>query len=172
MRSALRLLLVSLLTLAWGACGSSKSPSTYIALLNGAEEVPAVSTPAAGQAVFVPEPEGTGLSFEIQVSDISDVTAVQLCHGSMGATGPAVADLYPRSGQARQQGEVAGVLASGTLTPSDLSGELAGATLGALLDKMAAGELYVNVLTKAQPKGEVRGQVQLSGVVGQSPPKK
>ena len=55
---------------------------------------------------------------------------------------------------------ISGVIAQGLITPSNLSGPLAGQPLSALVNAIQAGAAYVSVYTKSHPYGEVRGQVR------------
>jgi len=52
---------------------------------------------------------------------------------------------------------------SGTITAADLTGPLAGRTMGDLLAAIRSGNIYVNLHTAAFPAGEIRGQLMGSG---------
>lgn len=128
--------------------------------LTGAEEVPAVETPAQGQAVFQLSRDGTELSYKLIVANIDDVLMAHIHMAPAGVNGGVVAWLYP-SGPPPQliEGRVSGVLARGTITAADLTGALAGQQLSALVAAIRAGNTYVNVHTSAVPSGEIRGQI-------------
>jgi hypothetical protein len=75
--------------------------------------------------------------------------------------GPVVAWLYPAAPPSVLiPGRFQGVLAAGVITEANLVGPLAGQTLGDLIERMEAGETYVNVHTLNYPAGEVRGQIR------------
>ncbi len=50
------------------------------------------------------------------------------------------------------------VEAGGTITASDLVGPMQGKEISDLVSAMSSGVTYVNVLTQANPDGEIRGQ--------------
>ena len=82
------------------------------------------------------------------------VQAAHLHLGAAGSNGGVVVDLS------------AGLLANGRLryiaTAADLTGSLGGQELLALINELAAGNVYLNLHTAAYPAGELRGQVRLS----------
>ena len=57
-------------------------------------------------------------------------------------------------------GKSNGVLAEGTITSANLTGPLAGKTIKDLINVMRSGNAYVNVHTKQNPAGEIRGQIK------------
>ncbi|MEM9172699.1 MAG: spondin domain-containing protein [Pseudomonadota bacterium] len=83
------------------------------------------------------------------------LVAAHLHLGGEGSNGPVVADLS------------AAIDGSGrlntTISAADIVGPLAGDTdaVLALLNELAAGNVYVNLHTEANPAGEIRGQVDL-----------
>ena len=81
-------------------------------------------------------------------------TMIHLHNGPAGSNGPIVVNLTPQM----QNGRV-----STTLVSEDVIGPLAGEAnpLLALLNEMAAGRIYINVHTVANPAGELRGQLEL-----------
>jgi len=52
---------------------------------------------------------------------------------------------------------------SGTITAADLTGPLAGKTMGDLVAAIRAGNIYINFHTASFPAGEIRGQLMGSG---------
>jgi hypothetical protein len=122
-----------------------------------AETMDVVST-ADGDAIFFINANGQ-MEFEIIVIDIQNVTAAHIHLGMPGADGPVVATLF--MGEFSTGANDTGALASGTLSAGDLQGDLAGASLEALISELEAGNAYVNVHTTANPAGEIRGQIEL-----------
>lgn len=113
---------------------------TYRATLNGASEVPATASKATGEVT----------------ATFDAATKTLRWNGSYsGLTGPVTAAHF--HGPAKP-GENAGVLVPVTAASSPFSGE---ATLDdAKAADLEAGRLYFNVHTAANPKGEIRGQVE------------
>jgi hypothetical protein len=139
---------------------SANSAKNFRTHLTGAEEVPAVDTRAQGQAIFKLSADGTELHYKLIVANIHDVTQAHIHVGAAGVNGPVVAFLYP-DGPPPQliPGRFQGVLATGTITASNLVGPLSGASMEDLLEEIKSGNAYVNVHTLANPAGEVRGQI-------------
>lgn len=127
---------------------------TFSAQLSGAQVVPPVTTSASGSASFRLSNDGARLNFTIQLSNITNITTVDLHLAPAGANGPVVATLLT-SARPRPGGILIGVI-----TADRLTGPLAGQPLSALTDQMQAGNIYVDVHTTAHPDGEIRGQVQ------------
>lgn len=126
----------------------------FTAKLSGGEEVPPTNSTATGAAELKLNSNATQLSYRVNVTSIDKVTAAHLHLAPKGVNGPVVATLY----SAVPGGEVNGILAEGTIDASDLSGPLAGKTIGELVDEMGAGNVYVNVHSSDYPGGEIRGQ--------------
>ena len=140
--------------------------STYLAHLNGANEVPARDTKAVGNTVFHLSEDGTELSFKLIVANIDNVVAAHIHLGPAGVNGPVVAFLASAAGGDTDNGE----LSAGTITAANLVGPLTGQPLSALVNEINAGNTYVNVHTSDFdpttpegpgdfPAGEIRGQV-------------
>jgi hypothetical protein len=136
--------------------------------LSGDEEVPVRMTNAQGQAIFHLSKDGTELNYKLIVANIENVVQAHIHLGQPGVNGNIVVFLYGLV--APGGGRTNGVLAEGTITSDDLINDLAGQSLSALLDQMAAGNAYVNVHTNDGvappntgpgdfPGGEIRGQI-------------
>jgi len=116
-----------------------------LAILNGAQETPAVSTSASalGTLVVDPVPDGAGnRSILIGLVTFSGITAT-VSHIHQAATGVAGGVIVP--------------LTVGT----DMATAAPTATLSsAQYDSLLAGNLYFNVHSAAYPSGEIRGQIR------------
>lgn len=142
--------------------------TVFKAHLSGEESVPARQTSAQGQATFKLSDDGSTLEYKVTVSNIDNVVAVQLQHAPSGQTGPVVAVMY--GPVAPGAGKMSGILSTGALSSANLTGDLAGQSISALISEVEAGRIYINVLTDdGQPgtdqrpgdfaSGEIRGQV-------------
>ncbi len=150
----------------------------FTAALAGANEIPAVTTTASGAIRFAVSLD-TVLAFRIDVAGIDTTTVARLYSGGAGVTGGDTlatlftgaiacldANLRPineasptcRSGYTGQLGQ-------GQIQPSQLSKIPAGygatprARFDSVLALLRSGNAYVNVHTKRNPGGEVRGQI-------------
>jgi hypothetical protein len=140
----------------------SARASNFVAPLDGGQEVPPVETRATGNAVF--HLRGDGLHYRLIVANIQNVTQAHIHRAPAGENGPVVAWLYPDAPPAQLiPGRSSGILATGVITPDDLVGPLADATLDDLSEAMRAGNTYVNVHTSQYPPGEIRGQIRPVG---------
>jgi CHRD domain len=128
------------------------NPNDFKAELTGAAERPnPVETTATGTATVTFNEADSTFTYELTVSNLNDVTAAHIHIGKAEEAGPPAANLL----DVAPAGAVNGTLCSGTIKASDLKGE----TIESLLTKMRAGDTYVNVHTKANPDGEIRGQL-------------
>ena len=150
------------------ATTTAASPTMYVTPLSGDEEVPVRETRARGTAVFQLSADGTELSYRLIASNIDNVVAAHIHLGPTDCACPVVAFLF--GSVAPGGGSQNGVLATGTITASDLIGDLAGMPLSALVAEIEAGNTYVNVHTNDGvdptntgpgdfPGGEIRGQI-------------
>ncbi|MBI4303669.1 MAG: CHRD domain-containing protein [Chloroflexi bacterium] len=132
----------------------------FTAHLSGREEVPPVTTKGQGEAIFHLSDNGTELSFKLNIANTENITQAHIHMGAVGQNGTVVAWLYPAAPPAITiPGRFDGTLTTGVITSAKLVGPLAGQPLSALIDKMRAGETYVNVHTEKNPGGELRGQI-------------
>ncbi len=144
--------------------GNGKGPAAqqreFTATLSGSHEVPAVTTDAHGEAHFTLGKDGKTLHFEITVHDLKDVTMAHLHIGAADTNGPHVLWLFPANGQKTLvNGMSNGELSSGTITANDFVGKLKGQPFSTLVTQLRKGNVYVNVHTKQNPEGELRGQL-------------
>jgi hypothetical protein len=112
----------------------------FSAVINGAQEVPPVTTAAVGRGSFNLSQSQDKLKFRAVVSGLSG--PITMCHfhqGATGAAGPVVLDLMSF---------VSGNVIEGEVTPTP-----------AIVTAMLAGQIYINIHTAANPGGEVRGQL-------------
>jgi hypothetical protein len=128
-------------------------PQTFTTQMSGGEEVPPVTTSATGTAEFNSSPDG--ISYQLSLSDISDVTAAHIHSGNVGENGPVIVTLYSSDTAANQTD---GVFAQGLISADDLEGSMQGKEISDLISEMSNGVTYVNVHTQAYPDGEIRGQ--------------
>jgi hypothetical protein len=130
---------------------------SFKAKLTGSDQVPSVKTKAKGEAKFKLSSDGKTLSYTLHVKNILNTTAAHIHRGMKGKNGPPVANLFTGP---KKDGKFSGDLAMGTLTATDLTGDLMGKSLDDLVQIIKAGDAYVNVHTEANPDGEIRGQIK------------
>jgi len=121
------------------AAMSASADEDVEAKLSGTQEVPAVQTMAKGTAHFTVEDDMT-IKGSVKTEGIK-ATAAHIHDGAMGQNG----------------GVVVPLTATGTnewSTPKDAK------LTPAQLDKLKAGNLYVNVHSDAHKDGEIRGQLK------------
>jgi len=122
------------------------APTVPIYIINGAQEVPAVSTAAMGTAVFSLNAAKTELSYDITVNGLSGaITAAHIHNAAVGSNGASVLTLTFTNNHA------AGVWKSTDITQLTT----------ALVSQLEASALYVNIHTADHAGGEIRGQIQL-----------
>ena len=133
----------------------SEAPETFVAVLSGAYEVPAVDTHATGTAELTLV--GARMHYQLHVDSIRDITGAYVHIGRAGEPAPAVADLF----DGVKAGPASGVLSSGTLEPAALHGT----TMHQLVQALQQDDAYVTVHTLAHPGGELRGQLRAQPAV-------
>ncbi len=154
----------------------------FTATLSGAEEVPPVTTQATGQATFSLASgttrsddsddhvsTGPALRYRISISGVSNVRRIEIHQGAKGATGPLVATLS-RGEDFGEDDDHPGFAVSGRIRATNLRGPFVNDWAG-FNAALSAGSLYLNVLTQANPTGELRGQIlSASGTPTNRPP--
>lgn len=148
------------------ACGDDPaSPATsFTATLSGGNEVPAVTTTAAGSAVL--SVSGAQITYTVNVTNLQNAVVAHIHVAPAGENGPVRLNLCGTGDPQPACTSGTGVLATGT------NGITVGApaiTFDSLLSALRTGGAYVNVHTNAagctpgdagcNPGGEIRGQV-------------
>ena len=120
----------------------SASAQTYMATLQGSQEVPPNASPATGIGCFTYDPASGLLSFEIAYSGLTAAEVGAHIHGP--------APVGANAGV--QFGLPAGPLKIGSVGPLS----------AAQLADLNGGLYYVNIHTNNFPGGEIRGQIMMS----------
>lgn len=133
------------------AGGGAAAPSrTVNAVLTGRQVSPPVETGGRGTATVTVAPDGESITYDLETSDLRNITAAHLHAGLPGADGPILFTLTPAL--------LAGPFPN-TLTAADLQ---PGGGIATFADAAAAileGRTYVEVRTRTHPEGEVRGHL-------------
>src|SRR6266540_5029234 len=127
----------------------------FKAKLKGENEVPAVTTSAAGNGKF--RVKGDIITSNINITGITNVTGAHIHAGLKGQNGEPVVDLLKTGKQIKTDG---GIMIKGKINSSDLQGPMVGKTLQNLTAAMSKEEVYVNVHTSDHPNGEIRAQIK------------
>ncbi len=138
LRSTTTRLVLAAGALALAACSSLMPGSSNDKVtLSGANEVPAVTTPAAGTGSIMVAADGS-VTGSITVTGM-EPTMGHIPQAALGANGPVIVPL-------KQSGNVFTVPAGTKLTETQMAA-------------YRAGNLYVNVHSAAHPGGELRAQI-------------
>jgi hypothetical protein len=128
----------------------------FIAKLTGYNQVPPINTKAVGNFEMELSPDGTISNYVLNVTAISNVTLAHIHEGEKGINGPIIFTLYKST---NPKGEINGILSKGKVYSNLLEGPLAGKYISNLIELINQGNAYVNVHTKQNPQGEIRGQI-------------
>ena len=120
-------------------------PERFVAFLSGANEPTAIATAAQGLATLTIN--GNLVSYRVELSNIDSAFLAHVHHGVAGVNGPVRVNLYipPRPSEGL---DFSGVMVEDTITVAD-----------SVLAFIRGGETYVNVHTKVNTGGEIRGQL-------------
>lgn len=133
----------------------------FATTLAGSKVVPPVETAASGEAAFTVEQRGDGMAVLYQLAVSGPwrgcITEAHLHLGDSDENGPVVAVLFDALDPVV---DAEGTLAEAIIPADGLAGPLANEDLATLVERMAAGEAYVDVHTTAYPTGEIRGQIE------------
>ena len=121
------------------------APERYLAFLSGANEPTPIATAAQGLATVTVN--GDSIHYRIELSNIDSAFLAHIHHGRAGISSGVIQNLYvpPR-----------------VSTDSNFSGLLIDSTVAvtaAILAQIRADTTYVNVHTKVNQAGEIRGQL-------------
>src|SRR2546426_9515 len=121
------------------------APERYIAFLSGANEPTPIATAAQGLATVTVN--GDSIHYRIELSNIDSAFLAHIHHGAAGTSSGVIQNLYipPRPS-----------------TDLNFSGLLIDSTVAvtaAILSQIRADTTYVNVHTKVNTGGEIRGQL-------------
>jgi hypothetical protein len=126
-------------------------PSTFVATLNGASEVPPKAVAATGTATIVKN--GATYTYTITYSGMTGTLTAAHIHGPAAAGANAVPIVSFTAAGSPASGTL-----TGTFTGTDAS--VAATITPDSLDKlMTSGNAYVNLHTAANGGGEIRGQL-------------
>jgi hypothetical protein len=128
----------------------------FIAKLTGYDEVPPKNTKATGNFEMELSPDGTISNYVLNVTNISNVTLAHIHEGERGMNGPILLTLYKST---NPKGAINGILSKGRVYSNLFEGPFAGKYMSDLIDLINQGYAYVNVHTKQNPQGEIRGQL-------------
>jgi hypothetical protein len=151
----------------FAACGDDNGPAApatnFSATLSGANEVPAVTTPATGTATL--SVSGSQITYTIEVANLQNPVLAHIHIAPAGENGPVRLNLCGTTDSPACSSGTS-VLVTGT------NGTTVGSppiTFDSLLSAMRTGGAYVNVHTSSagctpgepgcNPGGEIRGQV-------------
>ena len=113
----------------------------FDATLNGAQQVPAVTTAARGSARMVASLDMDSIWYDVVVDGLSGpIQSAHLHNGVVGTNGPVVIDI------------------GGGINGNRINGWITTATSGDFIE-LLKGNMYINVHTTMNPNGEIRGQV-------------
>ncbi len=168
-----RILTVAALAVAVGLAACSESyavisasaptKTNFTATLSGASEVPAVTTSATGWANWVLEDPNT-LQYDIYVAGIDSITMAHFHANVAGQNGPIMAWFVPtEAARAPGTGSISvpsagGILRQNRVTRASLV-MVAPFTWDSVITRMKAGSTYLNIHTRRNGGGELRGQV-------------
>lgn len=152
----------------------SASGDKFSASLDGAQEIPPVTTEGTGLASL--QMQDNTITYQVNVVNTDKINGIHIHKGASGENGEVLVSLYTRDTDGDDASslpkkfapkiDVASTVqrssqfsSSGNFHASDLQGSLEGKTLEDLVSLMQSGETYVNVHTTSYPDGEIRGQI-------------
>ena len=126
--------------------------ANFSASLSGQGEVPPVQTTANGTADLVPTNDS--IDYFVNTTNLKGIAAGHIHLAPPGQNGPIVVTLFNITSPPQNQSFL-----NGSFTGENLEGPMQGNPLSELIGAMNNGTSYVNVHTKQNPNGEIRGQI-------------
>src|SRR6188472_4429474 len=140
--------------------------SKFTAKLTGQNEVPPKDTKATGSFEIELSADGTVSNYVLNATNIRNVTLAHIHEGEKGVNGPIVMTLYNKSANANGTGNkttrINGTLSQGKVYSKLFEGPFVGKYISDLMGLINDGKAYVNIHTKQNPQGEIRGQLSPS----------
>ncbi|PFJ17372.1 CHRD domain-containing protein [Bacillus cereus] len=129
----------------------------FFARLTGKREVPPVNTEAYGVTEFIFSKDLTKLHYRVILKNIKKITSCQIHLGKKEQIGPVVLNLFGplKQGISVNEGVVIGIA-----NAEDFAGPLQGRSFDSLLQEIIQANVYVNVYTQSNKKGEIRGRIR------------
>jgi CHRD domain len=133
--------LAGLACIAWAGYAAA-APMSFKVPMTGAEQVPAVKTAGTGAADLTWDPSTRVVTWRITYSELSGpVTMAHFHDGAQGKNGPVKVWLSKKGRPVASP-----ITGKATLSPEEAQ-------------QFEAGDWYINLHTKDNPEGEIRGQV-------------
>lgn len=164
--ACLAVAVVALGAIARGAQGPGRAPFSFRATLQGAQEVPAISTEAGGEFRATLSQSGSILDYELSFSGLQGTTTLfaHIHIGQANVNGGVMVFLC--GGGDKPACPNGGGTVTGSIDSSDVIGPsgqgVAAGEFDDVVRAMSSGIAYANVHTNSFPGGEIRGQIQLS----------
>lgn len=139
--------------------------------LDGYQEVPPVSTVAAGDFRAMISPGDDAIDYELTYAGLQgDITMAHVHFGQAGVNGGIVFWLCGTPAlpgpegtpTCPDEGTVSGTIDADDIQASPPAQQIAAGDLAAVIAAIRAGAAYANVHTTLSPGGEIRGQIRAS----------
>lgn len=141
--------------------GNGQFGGQFKANLTGYNEVPAVVTTGSGQVTVAVSSDQTSLNVTLNFSKLlGTALSASLYLGSSGTTGGVVATICGGASACptTADGTVTITLSASDVLPITAQG-LAAGDIASVIQALANGAIYVNVVTSKFANGEIRGQL-------------
>ena len=126
---------------------------TFVAPLNGGEQVPVADTRASGNAIV--EFKKDGMNYKLITAALINTVAAHIHCGAAGVNGSVGVTLFLGAPVS-----VNGILAQGPIAGPDAGNVCGWVDLADVRAAIESGDTYVNVHTLANLGGEIRGQLR------------